>query len=54
MENVRAIVLSLNREGEITFLNHYGQTFFGYSEMEVLGKPMFGSCSPYHPGGLVT
>jgi hypothetical protein len=29
MENVRAIVLSLNREGKITFLNHYGQSFFG-------------------------
>ena len=46
MENVRAIVLSLNREGEITFLNHYGQTFFGYSEMEVLGKPMLGTLTP--------
>jgi PAS domain S-box-containing protein len=46
MENVRAIVLSLNREGEITFLNHYGQSFFGYSEMEVLGKPMVGTLTP--------
>jgi PAS domain-containing protein len=46
MENVRAIVLSLNREGEITFLNHYGQSFFGYSEMEVLGKPMLGTLTP--------
>jgi len=46
MENVRAIVLSLNREGEITFLNHYGQSFFGYSEIEVLGKPMLGTLTP--------
>ena len=46
MENVLAIVLSLNREGEITFLNHYGQSFFGYSEMEVLGKPMLGTLTP--------
>jgi PAS domain S-box-containing protein len=46
MENVRAIVLSLNREGEITFLNHYGQSFFGYSEIDVLGKPMLGTLTP--------
>jgi PAS domain S-box-containing protein len=50
MENVRAIVLSLNREGKITFLNHYGQSFFGYSEMEVLGKPMLGTLTP--PSGF--
>ena len=29
IENVQAIVLSLSREGKITFLNHYGQSFFG-------------------------
>ena len=46
MENLRAIVLSLDREGKITFLNHYGQSFFGYSEMEVLGKPMLGTLTP--------
>jgi PAS domain S-box-containing protein len=46
MENVRAIVLSLNREGEITFLNRYGQSFFGYSEVEILGKPMLGTLTP--------
>ena len=46
MENVRAVVLSLNREGKITFINHYGQSFFGYSEIEVLGKPMLGTLTP--------
>ena len=46
MENVRSIILSLNREGEITFLNHYGQSFFGYSEKEILGKPMLGTLTP--------
>src|SRR5262245_60303093 len=40
MEKVRGIILSLSREGEISFLNHYGQTFFGYSDKEILGKPM--------------
>jgi PAS domain S-box-containing protein len=46
MENVRGIILSLNPEGKITFLNHYGQSFFGYSEEEILGKPMLGTLTP--------
>ena len=46
MENIRGIILSLNREGEITFLNHYGRSFFGYPESEILGKPMLGTLTP--------
>jgi PAS domain S-box-containing protein len=46
MENVRGIMLSLNAEGNITFLNQYGRSFFGYSEKEILGKPMLGTLTP--------
>jgi PAS domain S-box-containing protein len=46
MENINATVLSLNTEGEITFLNRYGQRFFGYSNEEILGKPMLGTLTP--------
>jgi PAS domain S-box-containing protein len=46
MENVGAIILTLNPEGRITFLNHYGQSFFGYSDKEVLSKPMLGTLTP--------
>jgi PAS domain-containing protein len=46
MENVNATILSLNTEGEITFLNQYGQRFFGYSGEEILGKPMLGTLTP--------
>jgi PAS domain S-box-containing protein len=46
MENVSGIILTLNPEGGITFLNHYGQSFFGYSEKEILGKPMLGTLTP--------
>jgi PAS domain S-box-containing protein len=46
MENVNATILSLNTEGEITFLNRYGQRFFGYSNEEILGKPMLGTLTP--------
>src|SRR3974390_3773719 len=46
MENVDATILSLNTGGEITFLNRYGQRFFGYSNEEILGKPMLGTLTP--------
>jgi PAS domain S-box-containing protein len=46
MENVNATILSLNTEGEVTFLNRYGQRFFGYSSDEILGKPMLGTLTP--------
>ncbi len=46
MEKVNGIILSLNAKGEITFLNHYGQRFFGYSDKEILGKPMLGTLTP--------
>ena len=46
MENVNGISLSLNPEGRIEFLNHYGQEFFGYSAEEILGKPMLGTLTP--------
>jgi PAS domain S-box-containing protein len=46
MENINAAVLSLNTEGKVTFLNHYGQRFFGYSNEEILGKPMLGTLTP--------
>jgi PAS domain S-box-containing protein len=46
MENINATVLSLNTDGEITFLNRYGQRFFGYSNEEILGKPMLGTLTP--------
>jgi len=46
MDEVNGIILSLNHEGRITFLNHYGQSFFGYSAEEILGKPMLGTVTP--------
>ena len=46
MNEVNGIILSLNHEGRITFLNHYGQSFFGYSAEEILGKPMLGTVTP--------
>lgn len=46
MDKVGSIILSLNPDGDITFLNHYGQRFFGYAGEEILGKPMLGTLTP--------
>jgi PAS domain S-box-containing protein len=46
VENVNSIILSLDHEGRITFLNQYGQHFFGYSAKEIVGKPMLGTLTP--------
>jgi PAS domain S-box-containing protein len=46
IDKVNSIILSLNAEGKITFLNHYGRNFFGYSNNEILGKPMLGTLTP--------
>jgi two-component system, cell cycle response regulator len=37
VENVNSIVLRWDPEGRITFLNEYGQRFFGYEAADVLG-----------------
>ena len=47
MDKVSGIILSLNPEGSITFLNHDGRSFFGYSNDEVLDRPMLGMLTPF-------
>ena len=46
MGKVSGIILSLNTEGYITFLNHYGRSFFGYANDEIQGRPMLGTLTP--------
>ena len=46
MDKAGAIVVTLDPKGDVTFLNHYGRNFFGYSEEEILGKPMLGTLTP--------
>lgn len=46
MDKVSAIILSLDAEGKISFLNHYGEGYFGYSAKEIIGKPMLGILAP--------
>ena len=46
MDKMSATVVALNPEGDITFLNHYGRSFFGYAGEDILGKPMLGTLTP--------
>ncbi len=46
VENANSIILKWNSKGEITFMNEYGQAFFGYSEQEILGRHVVGTIVP--------
>ena len=35
VENVNSIILRMDPKGRITFLNEFGQRFFGYPEEEI-------------------
>ncbi len=46
VENVDSIILRLDPEGKIIYLNSYGARFFGYTDTELLGKSVVGSIVP--------
>lgn len=41
-----SIILRWSRNGQITFLNEYGQNYFGYSEAEIIGRHVVGTIVP--------
>ena len=46
VQNANSIVLKMDREGRITFFNEFAQSFFGYSESEILGRHVVGTIVP--------
>jgi len=46
VEGVNSIVMRLDTDGNIKFMNEYGRRFFGYSKEELLGKKVFGTIVP--------
>lgn len=46
VENANSIILKLDCSGCITFFNEFAQQFFGFTEAEVLGKPLVGTIAP--------
>lgn len=46
VENANSIILRLDTEGRITFLNEFAVHFFGYAETEILGRHVVGTIVP--------
>ena len=46
VEHANSIILRWNAAGNITFLNEFGQRFFGYSAQEIIGRHVVGTIVP--------
>jgi len=46
VENANSIILRMDTRGRITFLNSFGQRFFGYPEEELRGRSVIGTIVP--------
>ena len=54
VENANSIILRMDNVGNVTFFNEFAQSFFGYSEKEIVGKNVVGTIVPQlnqRPGG---
>lgn len=46
VQNVNSVILRLDLEGRVTFLNNFSQSFFGFTEKDILGKSIIGTIVP--------
>ena len=46
VENANSIILRWTRDGKVTFLNEFGQKFFGYPEADIVGRHVVGTIVP--------
>jgi len=51
VEYANSIILRWDSQGRITFLNEFGQRFFGYSIEEIIGKHVVGTIVPEKESG---
>jgi len=51
VELANSIILRWNSEGRVTFLNEFGQKFFGYAAKEIIGLHVVGSIVPETESG---
>lgn len=51
VEHANSIILRWDRDGRVTFLNEFGQRFFGYSSQEIVGKHVMGTIVPLEESG---
>lgn len=43
IQNVKSIILRVDMDGLITYINEYAEEFYGYSADDLIGKPLVGS-----------
>ena len=55
VQSSSSIILRLDREGKIIFINEYGLNFFGFTRGELIGKSLFGTILPKkrHPEKII-
>jgi PAS domain S-box-containing protein len=46
LANARSIIVKLDTDGIITFINEFGLNFFGFTKEELIGKPAVGTVTP--------
>jgi PAS domain S-box-containing protein len=46
IDNAHSIILRIDPRGIVRFINRYGETFFGYTSDEIVGKPVLGTILP--------
>ncbi len=46
VEHANSIILRWDRAGHVTFLNEFGQRFFGYTAEEIIGRHVIGTLVP--------
>ncbi|MBI3592717.1 MAG: PAS domain S-box protein, partial [Nitrospirae bacterium] len=46
VENANSMILKIDTDGNITFINEFAQDFFGYKEYEILGRNVIGTIVP--------
>lgn len=52
VENANSIILRSDMDGRILFFNEFAQTFFGYSEAEILSENVVGTILPHTPSAV--
>jgi PAS domain S-box-containing protein len=51
VQHANSIILRWTYDGRITFLNEFGQRFYGYSNEEIIGRPVTGTIVPTTDSG---
>ncbi|OGO39065.1 MAG: hypothetical protein A2147_07315 [Chloroflexi bacterium RBG_16_57_8] len=49
VENANTIILEMDAEGKVTFINRFAEEFFGFDESEMLGHSIVGTIVPAGP-----